>query len=123
MPYKNIEMEQMICELQKHLDRTDLIGYAAARNIRILRTEASEYLDRKEDLLQQYGKPELDDDGNPTGRVGIRIDDPEFEQFVKQISEWSLVEHEPKLFMIKYENAIGKLTGAQILAIDWMFED
>lgn len=121
--YKNIEMEHMIASLEPLLDRTDKIGYAAARNTRILRTEAQEYFARRDKLIQKYGTEKLDKDGNPTGMSEIRIGSPEFEQYANEIQEWALIEHEPELFVLDYEEAIGKLSGAQLLDIDWMFED
>ena len=121
--YKNIEMEHMIASLEPLLDRTDKIGYAAARNTRILRTEAQEYFTRRDELIQKYGTEKLDKDGNPTGMSKIRIGSPEFEQYANEIQEWALIEHEPELFVLDYEEAIGKLSGAQLLDLDWMFED
>ena len=33
------------------------------------------------------------------------------------------MEHEVELMTVKYEEAIGSLTGEELLAVDWMFED
>ena len=121
--YKNIEMERMIATLRPYLDRTDKIGYAAARNTRILRSEAQEYFDRRERLVEKYGSPQLDDDGNPTGLIELRFDSPDFPKYAKEIEEWALIEHTPSLYRLKYEEAIGQLSGTELLEIDWMFED
>lgn len=121
--YKNIEMEQMLASLEKYLDRTDKIGYAAARNTRILRSETQEYFTRREQLVEKYGKPQLDDDGNPTGLTELRFDSPEFLEYAKEIEEWALIEHQPNLFKLKFEEAIGQLSGTELLEIEWMFED
>ena len=121
--YKNVEMEQMMASLEPLLERTDKIGYAAARNTRILRTCANEYLERREQLIAKYGVPKLYDDGNPTGFSQIRIGSEEFNAYVAEIEEWALIEHEPSIFKLKYEEVINKLSGTQILAIDWMLED
>jgi len=121
--YKNIEMEQMLTSLEKFLDRTDKIGYAAARNTRILRNETQEYFSRREQLVEKYGKPQLDGEGNPTGLTELRFDSPEFLEYAKEIEEWALIEHEPNLFKLKFEEAIGQLSGSELLEIEWMFED
>ena len=42
--YSNAQMEQMLIALEPLLDRRDIVGYAAARNTRVLRAEALEYL-------------------------------------------------------------------------------
>lgn len=121
--YKNIEMEQMLASLEKFLDRIDKIGYAAARNTRILRSETKEYFDRRQQLVEKYGKPQLDEEGNPTGLTELRFDSPEFLEYAKEIEEWALIEHSPNLFKLKFEEAIGQLSGSELLEIEWMFED
>lgn len=121
--YKNIEMEQMIAALDKHLERTDIIGYAAARNTRILMNEAREYFDRREKLIQKYGKDQVDDDGNPTGRKELRFDSPEFKEYSDEIQEWALIEHVPDLYRIPMSECIGKISGRNILELEWMLED
>lgn len=121
--FKNIEMEQMLSALEKHLDRTDKIGYAAARNTRILRSETQEYFDRRRQLIEKYGKPKLDGDGKPTGQTELRFDAPEFAEYAAEIEEWAYIEHEPRLFRLPIEEAMGKLSGTELLEIDWMFLD
>lgn len=123
MKYKNIEMERMIDALKKHLERTDLIGYAAARNTRILQTESQEYYNRRDELVRKYGEEELDANGNPTGRVNLQISSPSFVEYSKEIEEWAFIEHEPDIFKIPASEVIGKLSGTDILAIDWMIEE
>lgn len=120
--YKNIEMEQMIAALEKHLQRTDLIGYAAARNTRILRGECSEYLERREELIGKHGEPELDDDGEPTGRSVLSVNSDAFKRYAEEIEQWALIEHEPKLYTIPITEALNAISGSEILEIEWMFE-
>ncbi len=121
--YKNAEMEAMVASLRPHLDRTDKIGYAAARNTRILTMEAAEYFERREQLIAKYGQQQFGEDGNPTGIIELKMNTPEFVDYSHEIEEFALIEHEPRLFKLKYEEAIGKLSGSELLEIDWMFED
>lgn len=121
--YKNIEMERMIAALKKHLGRTDMIGYAAARNTRILLAESQEYQERREELIRKYGKPETDENGKNTGRIKLLINSPEFADYEKEISEWAMIEHTPPIYKISAEEVIGKLSGSEILEIDWMLKD
>lgn len=123
MAYTNARMAQMVEELAPLLRRDDVIGYAAARNTRILRTELTEYYERHDELVLRLGSPRLDGEGNPTGEVYVPAGSPEFTEFTKRITELASIEHDPKVFKVKYEAAIGRLTGEQILAVDFMFED
>ena len=116
-------MEQMIAVLAPFLGRRDKIGYAAARNTRILRDAAMEYLQRRDELIRKHGSPQVDEDGNPTGRFELRLDTPEYKEYLEEIAEWALIEHEPRLYKIPYDVAEGELTGDELLSIDWMFED
>ena len=123
MTYTNVQMENMAGSLQKHLDRVDLIGYAAARNTRILRDELREYFGKREELVLKHGKPEVDEEGCETGKVVVPFDSPEFTAFLKELDPFAAIEHEPNLMKLKYGQAIGQLSGKELLELDWMFED
>lgn len=120
--FKNIEMEQMIAQLEPLLGRNDLIGYAAARNTRILMDETTEYRDLRHDLVMEYGTPEKGDDGNETGRYELRFDSPSWPAYEKEIAEWAMLEHEPDVYKIPAKSAIGQLTGKEMLDLEWMLE-
>ena len=121
--YTNSEMDQMLSALEPLLERRDVIGYAAARNTRILRNELTEYLRVKDELVCKYGRPETDDEGRETGQVVLAITDPAFRDFADDIERFAGMSHEPDIFKIKYDEAIGVLSGSEMLACEWMFED
>ena len=123
MRLKNIEMEGMIIQLSKHLDRVDKIGYAAARNTRILKSASIEYFERRDQLISEMGEDELDSDGRPTGRKGLKVSSPEFAKFVEAIEEYAMIEHDVELFRIPFSEAEGKISGNELLETYWMFED
>lgn len=123
MKFKNADMEQMLGALQKHLERRDIVGYAAARNTRILRDELKEYLERRDELVRKYGTADVDANGNPTGSVSLGFNDENFAKFAEEIEQYATIEHSPKLMQLKYEDAIGILSGAEILELDWMFKE
>lgn len=123
MKYTNAQMEVMLKSLKPLLERRDIIGYAAARNSRVLRDELTEFHAKRDELVLKYGESETDEDGNPTGQFYISVASPKFSEFVDAISVFDSLEHEPNLFKIKYDEAIGKLTGTELLECEWMFED
>lgn len=120
--YSNIEMELMIGSIAPLLDRSDMIGYAAARNTRILTGEAHEYLVKREELIEKYGRPQLDGNGKETGFKEIEVGTPAYASFESEIREWANAKHSPDIYKISAEEAMGKLTGKQILEIEWMLE-
>ncbi|WP_165170707.1 hypothetical protein [Adlercreutzia sp. ZJ242] len=123
MKYSNHDMEQMLDAVEHHLDRRDVIGYAAARNSRILRDELREYLKVRDELVMKYGEADVDEKGNPIGSVSLQVTSEKFPDFLDEIGRFSTIEHEPDLFKLKYDEAIGQLSGKELLELEWMFED
>lgn len=123
MKYTNQDMDNMLAALKPQLERKDIIGYAAARNARIIRNELSEYSKVRDELVMKYGEADLDEQGNPTGSVSLSIESDKFPQFVEEIERFARIEHEPDLFKLKFEEAIGQLSGKELLELEWMFED
>lgn len=122
MLYNNAEIEGMLQSLPEYLERKDVIGYAAARNARILQTELTEFEQKRDALIMEYGEQDTDEQGN---YVGYRVN-PEsdtFANFVEALNELAQIELDVDIFKIPYEEAIGKLSGIELLKIDWMFED
>lgn len=117
------EAERLAASLEPALDCDGLIGYAAARNARVLGMECIEFSNRRDALVRELGTEELDADGRRTGRFTLPFGTPEFDEFERRIEEWALAEVEPEIYTVPPEKAVGKLTGRQILALDWMFEE
>ena len=120
---KNIQMDQMINSLQNVLSHRDKIGYYAARNYRILNDSLIEYQNFKNSLIAKYGTTDVDSDGNELQTISIKVGSQNFDDFLKELEPFNNIEHEVELMIAKYEDAIGCLSGEEILAIDWMLED
>lgn len=121
--YTNEQMYQMLLSLEPLLERRDIVGYAAARNTRVLQAEAMEYLKRRDELIEKYGEPEFADNGTPTGRTQLQIGSDAYMRFADDLALYSNIKHRPLLFKIPYEEAIGKMSGTEILACEWMLVD
>jgi len=119
----NFEIEHKLSIIQKHLSRSDLLGFAAARNSRLFSTELSEYLEKKDELIKKYGQAEIDSSGNPTGRYSIKIDSVEYETLYKELEPWGNADINIDYFKLKYSDIAGLISGNEILEIDWMLED
>ena len=123
MRLTNYEMALRLCQLDQLLDRTDLIGYAAARNARVLSQACGEYLRMQERLVCELGVPEADEEGRETGAMRLDFDSPSFAEFRRSMDEIAPVESDVEVFRIPAAEAIGKLSGKQLLDLGWMFEE
>lgn len=112
----NFEMEQRIHSLESLLDRTDMIGYAAARNTRMLQNQNQEYQHRKNELIRKYGHKE----GN---EFVVDPDGPELQEFLDELAPFGETPHEVELFTLPIKEAAGILSGRELLDTYWMFEE
>lgn len=120
---KNSQMVLMRKSLEPLLSHRDKIGYVAARNCRLLSNSLVEYETFRRKLIDKYGTPDEDENGTLIGTVSIKMDSLDFKAFCDEMAPFNEIEHEVELMTCKYEDAIGCLTGEEILAVDWMLED
>ena len=118
---KNAEMAVMLNQLRPILSHRDMIGYVAARNCRILSECLTEYEAFRNSLIEKYG--ETTKDGKDRPIIGIKVDSPNFQKFCDEMAPFNEMEHEVDLMVAKYTDAIGCLSGEEILEVDWMLED
>jgi len=120
---KNAQMAVMLQQLRPLLSQKNKIGYVAARNYRFLTDALTEYEAFKRGLVEKYGQPDLDENGNDAGTISIKTGSPSFKAFCDELQPFNEIEHEVKLMTAKYADAIGCLSGEEILCVDWMLED
>lgn len=122
----NYEMEKACEILDDFLDRSDILGYAAARNIRRLHEASVDHEKRKNDLLNKYGKAVYDKDGNDTGQRKIGVDDENYDNVLNQLNVSGNIEHTITIFSISYSDILklnDPLTGREIMNLEWMLTD
>ena len=119
----NYDMTTKIDQLSKYLDRVDIIGYAAARNIRRLEDSAMEFIKRRNEVLAKYGDVERDENGNDTGKRYITENSFHYNDVMDALNDIGEIKHEVEIFTIPYETVNGVLSGSDILELDWMFTD
>lgn len=123
MKLANCEIEKHISQLKTVLNHSDVVGYAAARNTRIMSEAITEYLQKRDELIAKFGNPVLDEEGKETGEISLSIESENFPKFLDELKPFAEVEQEINLVKLKYEQAIGLLSGTELLELDWMFED
>lgn len=120
---KNSQMVERLRHLEPLLSHKDKIGYIAARNYRILSNSLTEYNAFKRNLIEKYGEADKDEDGVDLGTISIKMGSPNFKTFCDELAPFNEMEHEVEIMTAKYEDAIGCLTGEELLGVDWMFVD
>lgn len=121
--FTNAKMAEMLFQLKPVLAQRNRIGYMAARNYRAISNSLIEYEAFRRELLEKYGEVGGDPDGTGQPCISIKIGSPNFKQFCEELEVYSNMEHDVELMIAKYEDAVGVLSGEEILAIEWMLED
>lgn len=122
-PITNIEIKERIASLQPVLNLRNIVGYAAARNMRVLSDALTEYTQFEREAILKYGVDDLDVNGKPTGTKSISPDSENFDSFIKEMSPLQRIVQEVPIMIVKFKEVIGFLSGKEILNIDWMLED
>jgi len=120
---KNSELVVMLHQLEPVLLQRNRLGYAAARNFRILSDTLIEYNRFKMELVEKYGEPDRAEDGTELPTVSIKVGSPSFKSFCDEMAPYNNMEHEVELMTAKFEDVIGVLSGEEIVGIDWMLEE
>lgn len=120
---KNSELVVMLHQLEPILSQRNRLGYAAARNFRILSDTLTEYNQFKMELIEKYGEPDKAEDGTELPTVSIKVGSPNFKSFCDEMAPYNEMEHEVEIMTAKFEDVIDVLSGAEILGIDWMLEE
>lgn len=121
MRITNEQAGNMINALVPLLGRTDSLGYAAAYNTRTLTNEAMEYIQLYQRKLEEYGTPVVDEDGNQTGQYELEVASPNFERFRDDMRDFALMEHDFEPYTVPVADAMGRMSGSQMLSVQWMF--
>lgn len=120
--FKNSELKTMLNGLKAVLKHNGKVGYAAARNTRLIRDALTEYTEEERKLILKYGKKEKDENGNETGGARLSIESREFNKFLEELEPYLEIEHEVNIMQVEAAD-LEKLTGEEILAIDWMIKE
>ena len=118
----NARLTAMRQSIAPMLERTDVIGFVAAKNARAIDAELREFDEKRDELIRELGTEEVGEDGKPTGNARIDRDTPEFEEFARRIKEYAEIECEVNICTVPVEKAEGLLSGNEMLAVEWMFD-
>lgn len=112
----NFELDNMLQTLYPLLEHRGVLGMVAARNARAIAEALKEYSMEKNDLIKRFGHET--EDG-----FSVSPDDEGFADFIEALTPYGDIEQEVSLMTIPIEKAMDELTGTEMLALDWMFEE
>lgn len=119
----NSQMHQYLISLNEMLSYKGILGYAIARNVRVLQNGCQEYIDIFSKCVTKYGVQEKDEDGNFTGRIKIEESSGNVAKLNKELAPYAEIKHSVELFMIPFSEAYEQLSAAELLQIDFMLFD
>lgn len=115
MIFTNGELFESIQTLQACREQNKL-GYAIAKNLRLLLTEGKEYLEARDAAIQKYGTP----DSENFGKFNFT---PEQAQHLQDDIGWMANEKTADIPIYQIPEEVftsGSLTSQQMYALDWM---
>lgn len=121
--FSNLEIREHILSLQPILAQRNIVGYIAARNMRILSDALTEYSQFEREAIIEFGTEDKDSNGNPTGTTSIQPNSNSFNKFLEKMKPYQEITQEVSIMVAKFDDVINVLSGEEILSIDWMLED
>lgn len=121
MKASNVEITAMVEACERHLDDKGLLGYACARNARLLTLATVEYVQRRERAIREHGEEVLDAEGNVTGYT-LNRDSEGWAAYRDAVGEFDDIEHDVEVFKVDAGKLVGQLSGKDMLALDFMLD-
>lgn len=122
--HTNMDMAQMLVCMEPYLEKaTGKFGYAIARNVRKVKEACAEYLQTRQNLFEELGEEEKDEDGNPTGRIQIKIGTDAFKEFNRRLAEFGGIKHSVEIYKVSYNVLPKEMTAGDMLNLEWMLLD
>ena len=119
--YNNKTLDAMNTVLDGYLDKTGKLGYAIARNKRLISDNLTEFSAARRGLVEKYGVTTYDDDGNPL-TITVAEGDPNYPKFVEEITPILEAEITVDIFTISSAEAIEQLNAKGFLELEWMID-
>ncbi len=116
--YKTSDLIKMRNDLDDMLPKTDVIGFAAAKNARVLDAELSTFNKKRDELIRELGE----EDEENSGSYSIQPNTEAYSEFAKRLMEYAEVECEVSICTIAASKAEGKLSGSEMLKVEWMLD-
>lgn len=122
--HKNTDMAKMLMCMEPYLESaTGKFGYAIARNVRKIKDACAEYLQTRQNLIEELGEELRDENGEPTGQIGIKTGTEKHEEFLRRLDEYSGIKHSVEIYKVAYSVLPEEMTAGGMLNLEWMLLD
>ena len=119
MKLKTIQADNLLSAFSMMMKNCKgIVGYALAKNVRLLNTELTEYNNIKQELFRKYGEEDK-------GQLVIKKESDNFQKYLEEIKPYNDIEIEIDFMKVKEKDLIDSgLTGEEMyLLLDYIKED
>ena len=116
---KNKEMDELLVGLTGLMDKAQgKLGYAIAKNYRIISNELKEYLGLKDQAIAKFGEPD------ENGRVRILIGTESYKNYLEEMKQYDDIESEINIVMVSPDDVYSSdLTAKEISGLLFMIKE
>lgn len=118
MRIRNDQAAAAIQVCEKHLDDRGELGYACARNMRMLTFSVADYLTRRDDAVRRHGRPA----GGGGAGYTLCPSDAGWTAFSEEMRELSAIEHDVDITKVRADGLVGSLSGKEMLELSFMLD-
>ena len=119
MKLTNKQMDEYANALSNLMEKTQgKLGYAIAKNFRLMTNELKEYIGLKDSAINKLGEQDED------GRIRIRIGTDAHKQYLEEMKQYDDIESDVNLVMVKPDDVYSSnLNAMEISGILFMVDE
>lgn len=117
----NAQFDALEDTLEKYLDRTDKLGYVAARNYHVIGEKLYPFMVLRDNVIRKYGV-KSDKSDSVHDEYKITKDSEHYDDALKEITDAGAIKIDVDIMTIDASELEGKLSGRQLVELAWMLE-
>lgn len=119
MKLTNKQMDEYIYGLEGLMEKTQgRLGYAIAKNHRMILNELKEYQGLKDSAIMRFGTK------NEQGRASIQVGTDAYEKYLEEMKQYDDIESDVNIVMVKADDVYSSnLSAKEVSGILFMIEE
>ena len=97
-------------------------SYVVGRNLRLLRSENSDYIEQQQQLIREYGEFKTDEEGRSYYSVN-KEDKAQYESYQQKLQKLSKMEHESSIYAVSAQKMQEWALPFEIESVLWFLLD